>query len=310
LFFPFVSLIVALMLLACSSDEPSNGSASPVPTTSIQASQTASAIEAAQPRPTATITPTPAPAPPTATPDPSVPVASREGCPLHPDVCALAWEVDEGLWSFQRNRDDPGQRDNSLSMHDLRGVLGLLQPLAIDCTYSFGMSGDLCDGAQQTGQHRLGIWMWNEPGSDDRRGVPITDLQQRLLFWSPRPGEIGDELAGPYLRLVAIGCPTSIDALSSCREHFSFVLSSRATYPHDDAQRRFVMVLPVVWPENGAPSVRLTIPVSPTNEPVDTYATYILGGAVTGDSAIYTQEPEWLSGLPVPATGVFVPWRP
>jgi hypothetical protein len=229
---------------------------------------------------------------------------------VHPVVCAQAEEVDGPLRAFQEGRQLAGQQDDSLAPDGLRGLLGLLQPVAIDCTFSFGMVGDLCDGAQQPGQQRLGVWWWNQGFGERRRGVSLLELQTHLLFWSPRPKETGDELAGPYLRLVAIGCPTGIDELSSCRENFSFVLSSRATYPHDDAQRRFVMILPVVWPEGGAPSVRLTMPVPTSNVSADAYAPFILGGAVTGDSAIYTQEREWLSGLPVPATGVFVPWRP
>ena len=210
----------------------------------------------------------------------TMPYATPDDCPMHRDVCALAHEVDKPLRDFQHNRELEGGRTNAISIWDLRGIVAILRPVEIECTFSFGMMDDLCGGIRSS-QVRLGIWMSNDPSGNERRGTTITELQATLMFWSPPPMEAGDEFGDPYLRVVAIGCPTSIADLSSCREHFSLVLTSRTKYPHDDAVRRWVMIVPVSWPPGGAPAARLAIPVAPTNEPVSSYAPFILGGAVS-----------------------------
>jgi hypothetical protein len=238
-----------------------------------------------------------------------VPVATPADCPMHQDVCDLAAEVDWPLRIFQENRPIDGSPD-ALAVEDLRGIVTILQTVAVPCRYSRLMSHSLCEGVPSA-QSRLGIWMWNLTYGDARRGATVTEVQRDLLFRSPRQNETErDEFGPPELRVVAIGCPTTIADLSECREDFSLVLSSNATYPHDDAQRRHVVILPVFWPADGPPAVRLTIPVAPTTEAASAYAPFILGGIVSGDGAVYTQEPEWLSGEASPATGVFIPWRP
>jgi hypothetical protein len=237
------------------------------------------------------------------------PIARPNDCPMHREVCALADQVDKPLREFQQNREQESEKSNAISIWDLRGIVSILRPVEIECAYSSGMLGGLCDGAFSD-QARLGIWLSNDPSGKERRGTTITDLQTRLMFWSPRPSEAGDEFGDPYLRLAAIGCPTTIADLSSCREDFSLVLTSRTQYPHDDAVRRFVMIVPVSWPLEGAPAARLAIPVALTNEPASSYAPFILGGTVSGGLLANTQEPEWLSDKQTPTAGVFVPWHP
>ncbi|MPZ50105.1 MAG: hypothetical protein GEU75_12545 [Dehalococcoidia bacterium] len=237
-----------------------------------------------------------------------VPTATKDNCPVHPDVCALAAEVDEPLRVFQENLAEPGSPD-TLSDGDISGIISILRPVDIECTYSGPMIYDLCEGVRSD-QKRLGIWVWNDSYGNDRGAWTITRVERELLFRSPRPDEVADELGEPYLRLVAIGCPASLGGLANCRDNFSFVFSSKAKYPHDDASRRYVMILPVSWPQDTAPAARLIIPYPTSNRPTSELAPFILGGVVSGEAAIFTREPSWLSGQPDATTGVFVPWRP
>ena len=237
-----------------------------------------------------------------------VPTAGPDNCPVHPDVCALAESVDAPLRLMAEGWEQDGSLDGYSIVAGLAGVLNLLRPQDIGCTRPGTLAYQLCAGVPAD-QNRLGIWLWaksdNQPGYNS-----LWEFVTRLFLWSIGADEEGDDLGGPGLRLVGIGCPTELATLRGCREDFSFVISSRSNLKHNPGPERQIMILPVTWPDGNAPAVRLAIPQPTTFVATSDYVHLILGGVVTGDAAIYTQEPEWLSGKPAPPTGVFVPWRP